>query len=307
MGSFATNRERELEMPYAGEIFAILTAVVWAFAVILFKKSGESVHPVALNFYKNLLALVLLFPSIFIFGAGISGAFTSKEYIMLLVSGALGIGLADTFFFRSLNLLGAGISAIVDCLYSPSIIILSFLWLGETLGTFQMAGLILILSAVLTISGAGKGGYITRHDLLWGIFWGAMAMATMAVGIVMIKPLLSDSPFLWLTQIRVIGGMIILAIIIPFFPRWKSIMLPKLNRKSFAYTAGGSFMGAYLAMILWLAGMKFTTASVAAALNQTSNIFIFIFAAIFLKEPITPRRVVGIALGVTGAFMVTFG
>jgi drug/metabolite transporter (DMT)-like permease len=73
------------------------------------------------------------------------------------------------------------------------------------------------------------------------------------------------------------------------------------------YLISSSFLGAYLAMILWLAGMKFTMASIAAALNQTSNIFIFIFAAIFLKEPITPRRTAGIVLGVAGAFMVTFG
>lgn len=290
-----------------GQAYAIATAIVWAFAVILFKKSGENVHPLALNFYKNLLAMTLLVPTILVFGGGFSDSFTAKEYIVLLASGALGIGLADTFFFKSLNLLGAGLSAIVDCLYSPSIILLSFFWLGESLSLIQMIGLVMIISAVMTVSRSDKNGHISRKNLIWGIFWGALAMATMAIGIVMIKPLLSTAPFLMLTELRLAGGMIILLAIIPFYPRWTTMMMPRLNRRGFGYLIGASFVGAYLAMILWLAGMKFTTTSIAAALNQTSNIFIFVFAAMFLKEPITPRRTVGIVLGVVGALIVTFG
>jgi drug/metabolite transporter (DMT)-like permease len=50
--------------------------------------------------------------------------------------------------------------------------------------------------------------------------------------------------------------------------------------------------------------MKFTQASTAAALNQTSSIFVFIFAALLLKEKITTARLIGIVLGVAGTFLV---
>ena len=295
------------QIPYLGQIFAILTAISWAFAVILFKKSGETVHPVALNFFKNLLAMVLLVPTIFLFGEPVRNLFTVDEYALLLLSGALGIGIADTLFFKSLNLLGAGLSAIVDCMYSPSIIILAFLWLGETLSVLQIIGIVIIVSAVLTISKMGNGKIITRHDLISGILLGILAMATMAVGIVIVKPILDRSPILWLTEVRLMGGIIILIFVLLFHPGRRKIISPRLDRQSWIYTISGSFVGSYVAMVLWLAGMKYTKASIAAALNQTANIFIFIFAAWLLKEPITPRRIVGIALGVSGAFMVTFG
>jgi drug/metabolite transporter (DMT)-like permease len=77
--------------------------------------------------------------------------------------------------------------------------------------------------------------------------------------------------------------------------------------KSWGYTISGSFAGAYLAMLVWLAGMKYTQASIASALNQMSSIFIFILAALVLHEKVTLLRVVGIILGVTGAVLVTFG
>jgi drug/metabolite transporter (DMT)-like permease len=60
-------------------------------------------------------------------------------------------------------------------------------------------------------------------------------------------------------------------------------------------------------MFVWLAGMKYTQASIASALNQTSTIFIFIFAAILLKERITLGRIIGIILAFFGTFLVLFG
>jgi drug/metabolite transporter (DMT)-like permease len=60
-------------------------------------------------------------------------------------------------------------------------------------------------------------------------------------------------------------------------------------------------------MFVWLAGMKYTQASIASALNQTSTIFIFIFAAIFLKESINLKRTIGIILAFIGSFLVLSG
>jgi len=69
----------------------------------------------------------------------------------------------------------------------------------------------MIISAVLTISRADRNGNITGRNLLLGILWGALAMFTMAIGIVMIKPLLDRSPLLPLIEIRLFGGGIFIA------------------------------------------------------------------------------------------------
>jgi drug/metabolite transporter (DMT)-like permease len=66
-------------------------------------------------------------------------------------------------------------------------------------------------------------------------------------------------------------------------------------------------MGTYISLLFWLGGMKYTQASIAAALNQTSTLWTFVFAAWLLKEPVTGRRIAGLALGVGGVALVTFG
>ena len=282
-------------------------AVVWAFSVILFKKSGESVHPLALNTFKSTLATALLIPTLLVGGETLYYSAPAQDYGLLLFSGVIGITLADTLFFKSLNLLGAGLSAIVDCLYSPFVILLSVLFIGEQLGGLQVIGVFLIISAVLTVTSRKGNGMIKRQDLVWGSIWGALAMAMMAVSIVMIKPLLDRSPLLWATEIRLISGSIGLYVLLLCHERKKAILETLFIAGTWKYTLAGSFLGGYVAMIAWIGGMKYTQASIASALNQSSNVFVFLFAAFFLKERITVLRLAAIITAIIGVFLVAFG
>lgn len=293
-------------VPYFGEVLALTTAVVWAFAVILFKKSGETVHPIALNLFKNVLSAILLIPTLWLFGEPLLREAPASHYGIMLLSGCIGIGIADTLFFYSLNTLGAGLSAVVDCFYSPSMIVMAMIFLGESLTAWEIFGAALIISAILT----GTAGDSTRHipprQLIKGILFGMAAVALIAASIVIVKPVLAESPVLWVTEWRLVGGILILLVGLLLRRGRIAIVRSATHVHRWGYMVSGSFVGAYLSMMLWLGGMKFTQASTASALNQTTNVFIFIFAAIFLREPITLQRTAAIALAVTGAYLVMF-
>ncbi|MFN8177502.1 MAG: DMT family transporter [bacterium] len=290
-----------------GEVLSLLSAVAWAVAVILFRRSGEHVHPLGLSMFKNVLAVVCILATMPLVGATLIRSAPAHDYATLLVSGVLGIAVGDTLFFLALNSLGAGRIAIVDCLYSPFVIGLSMLWLGERLTLAKAAGAVLILSAVVAVTREKRSAPAERAGLLRGVLWGTLALAAMAVGIVMVKPLLERSPLLWVTEIRLVGGIAGLAIVLALHPGRRAILGTVRSPQRWRYTVSGSFVGTYVAMLFWLGGMKLAPASVAAALNQTSNIFIFVLAAVFLRERITPVRMLGIVLGVVGSFGVMFG
>jgi len=291
--------------PLAGEALSLLTAVVWALAVTLFRKSGETVHPLALNVFKNSLALVLLVPTIWLFGQTLWLEAPTRIYAVLFLSGAIGIGIGDTLFFQSLNRLGAGLTGIVVCMYSPFIIAFSHVWLHESLSFLQLIGAFLIIFAVLftTVHKTSRDNMPARPFL--AIVYGVLASAAMAGGVVLMKPLLGTYPVVWVAEIRLIGGMVALAIILLIHSGRKRILASLASTTNRGYTLGGSLLGAYVSMILWIAGMKYTQASTASALNQTSTIFIFIFAGLLLREPITFRRAVGISIAFVGAFLVS--
>jgi drug/metabolite transporter (DMT)-like permease len=65
-----------------------------------------------------------------------------------------------------------------------------------------------------------------------------------------------------------------------------------------------SILGTYVSLWMWMAGFKYTYASVAALLNQTSVVFALIFAALILKESLGRRKLVAITLALGGAVVV---
>lgn len=294
-------------VPYIGEILSLIAAVLWALAIILFKKSGESVHPLALNAFKDVLAMLLYLPTLALAGVSLIQPHPPSDYLLLLASGVIGIAVGDTLLFKSLFVIGAGPSALVSCLYSPFIIGLSFLWIGERLTLLQLIGAALIVTAVLEAMRMKDRSRAGLRRRLAGIGWGVLAQMSMAVGVVMVKPLLDEAPLLWALQIRLIGGVLALLLFLWVNPARGRILSTLLVRGSRSYTLSSSFIGGYIAMVVWLGGIKLTKASIASALNQTNTIFVLIFAALILRERITPGRVVAILLAAAGALMVVFG
>jgi drug/metabolite transporter (DMT)-like permease len=67
----------------------------------------------------------------------------------------------------------------------------------------------------------------------------------------------------------------------------------------------GTILGVVLAMGFWIAGFKYTDASIAAVLNQTHIFFLIFFAAVFLKESLTPRKLFGAVLGFAGVALIS--
>jgi len=293
--------------PLMGEFFALATAITWALAVILFTKSGETVHPLALTLFNCILGFGFVHILLTVTGMAIWPAVSSRDAWLLIISGALGIAISDWLFFQSLNMIGAGFSAIIDCLYSPFIIFMSVFWLKERLGLVQICGVALIVLAVGTATHARGPRAAHSKQMMVGVIIGIAAIAFLAVSIVMAKMLLTRIPFLQVAQIRLFGGLIVMLPMIMFHPRRHRVLSSLLIKRGWIYTLSGSLIGTCLAMLMWLAGMKYTQASIAAALNQTSNLFIFVFAAWLLKEPIDQRKTIAIVLGAVGSFMVTFG
>jgi len=292
---------------YLGNAFALATAIIWAIAVILFKKSGEKVHPIALNLFKCVLAFVLLIPTMLLFGESLMPNSSLKIYAILFASGIVGIGISDTLFFVGLNHLGAGLSAIAGYIYSPFIIILSFAMLGESFTPIQAVGTILVISAIFTANADRRSGKLLPGDLRKGLTAVVLGNAAIAISVIMMKPYLAESPLIWSAEIRLAGGILTLLLMLLFHPKRKRILSSLKSVGSLKYTLSGSLFGTYFAMVLWIAGMKYTQASTAAVLNQTSDIFVFILAAIFLREHVTRYRLIGIILAICGAIMVSLG
>lgn len=292
---------------YLGEILSLGAALVWAFAVLFLRKSGETAAPFALNLYRVGVSTLLLLVTLLAMGEPLLPERESSDYLVLGLSGVFGIALSDTFFHKCLNLVGAGLCSIVDCLYSPMVAVVAFLMLSERLDGWQLAGMGLVIGGVLVTTRAVPPAGATRRDLLQGILWGTAAMATLAFGVVLAKPVLANGSLLWATTFRQAASFAVMAPVALVLPQRRAIWSVFVPRRDWRFVLPGTVLGSYLALQLWLGGMKYTEAGTAAILNQTSTIFVLILAAIFLREPFTARRWLAAGLALVGILMVTVG
>ena len=290
-------------MHIIGILCATSAALFWAIAVIMFKKSGEQLSPTALNLFKGIVTLLLLAPTLWVADVPLFPKRPLHEWLLFSLSGLLGITLADNLFFMALRRLGAGLWAVVDCLYLPFVIVLSGVFLDESIGPRGLIGAALVVAAIAASSFSKTAASEPHRDTTAGLLLGSLAVSMLAGSIIMIKPLLAETSILWASFVRLlagVGGLLVMAVIHPERRLILGVLIPS---PSWKVALPASVIGNYVAMLAWLAGFKYTLVSIAAILNQLATIFTFILAALFLKEPVTPTRLIAILLAVCGALL----
>ncbi|HVP58254.1 MAG TPA: DMT family transporter [bacterium] len=289
-----------------GELFALACAVTWGFAVIFLTKSGETVSPFDLNLFRVGFTSPLLVATTLLVGQQLVPRVAVTDYLLLFASGIIGITISDTLFHFTLNRIGAGIAAIVDSLYSPFVVLSAFLMLGEKLAGRQYVGMALVVGGVLVAARHGPPKGVPRRQIALGVLCGILAMATVAFGIVLAKPVLNRSPVIWATTMRQVAALAVMLVFAGISRRRRKIFEVFRPSPRWKYSVPGTLLGSYIALILWVAGMKYTKAGAAAILNQTSTIYVLLLASVFLKEPLTRRKIVAAIFAVAGIVLITY-
>tara|TARA_Y100001980_G_C14554570_1_gene341464 strand:+ start:3073 stop:3972 length:900 start_codon:yes stop_codon:yes gene_type:complete len=291
-----------------GEILSLGSAITWGISVSLFKIIGNSVSPYILNPLKNTIGTILfVLTTLLISDISAVNALSTNEALILALSGIIGITIADVLFLISLNILGTSRSAIINTIYSPMVIMLAYFILDESLTFADIVGGLLILLSILYLSFNQEKSNIS--NLNKGLIIGILAYSLMALGIIMVKPILnrfsnSIEMQLWIIIFRLIPGTLLSYITMKFMMKKKEIILQLSNKKIWPIILLGSFLGTYVGFAMWVIGMAKTSASIASILNQTSTIFIAFFGWLILKETFSRKMMICFFISIIGAFII---
>ncbi len=305
-----------------GEALSILSAMTWAVGVILYRQLVRSLPPLTLNFNKNMLVLAMMLPLPWLLHGTALPSLSVREVLLAMSSGFLGIAVADTLYFVALSRLGAGRMGVIGNAYSPLVIVLSVVLLGERLGPWQVAGFVLVMAGVAVVAKRPEparivvGEPVPPPDLppalaasaptmshAAAITLGIVAIALMAVAIVMIKPVLETQPLGWVTLLRLSGALLGLVVIAAVRGELR-MLSARGHRVNWKLLAAAAFVGQFLSMVLWLGGYKYAPASVAAMLNETASIFIVLLAWWWLREPLGKQGLIGVVLTIFGVILM---
>ncbi|NNC98258.1 MAG: DMT family transporter [Gammaproteobacteria bacterium] len=294
-----------------GEFCATACSIAWALSVVLFRRSGESMPAFELNFVKNIIAALLLLATVVVIelfqdGAGLP-SFSRWDMFLTFVSGLIGLAIADTWYFKGLQYLGAARMGIVATIYSPSVISLSALFLGESLQGWQYLGFVLVLLGLLMVAWRQNKQDIDPADLRKGLFFGGTAVILTAAGVLMVTGVMDRQPFFWTALLRMLAGLAGMCIFMSVRKEWPLFRQNLKGNHPWKTIVLASFLGGYLSMALWLTGYKLINPAVASILNETSSVFIVFFAWLVLKEHISRQKILGLLLTLSGVMVVLMG
>ncbi len=252
-----------------GEIAALTTALCWAVAARLFRLLGQSFSPLAMNFWKGSISIVLLSFATQLFLPSVS--LPTSAWCWLLLSGAIGIGLGDTFFFQALNKIGDAQTMLVAETLAPIFTaLLAMAWIGEWLSWQQWLGIAVVILSVDVIVKLQKRASLELFSMS-GYVYAALAALCQAVGAVISRDMLVSYELdaFNASQIRLIGGLVIItSLLLIMKQRW-------LPQKSNAVRTWGLFfvttlIGTVLAIYLQMVAFSATKAAVVQTLFACS-------------------------------------
>ena len=298
--------------PYFGELAMLTAAICWSIAVIIFKSASKKLSPFLITALKNTIALILFIIFFLLFDMPLwESGFETTDYIKIIISGILGMGIGDILFIYALSQIGANRIAILNCFEPAAVYCFSIFLLGTILTTQQFIGFIIVTISLLIISYENDTNDIDPYIKKRGIIIQLTAILLSSLGIVLIKPVLSkitDSIAiqLWVTAFRLFPGFIVAWLIFSFQKNKLGYLKPLKKSNVIFKIILGSGLGTFIALSFWIIGYaNIEKPPIASIIGQTSVIFIILLSFIFLKEKISKLRIVSILFALSGVILIT--
>ncbi|HLO85147.1 MAG TPA: DMT family transporter [Nostocaceae cyanobacterium] len=236
---------------------------------------------------------------------------TPLPILLLLLSGAVGIGLGDTAFLAAINHLGARRALLLGTLSPPMTAIAATIFLKESLNISAWCGILLTILGVAWVitERVSDNANISSTHLWRGIGFGFLAEIADSSGAIFSRAAFGLTNFspLWAALLRLVAALVIILACAwfpkrqknPFsYPYWQS-------KKVILASFSAAFCGTYLGIWLQQIAIKFTSAGIATTLLQTSPLFV-IPIAIFMGEKVTWRAIAGVIIAILGIALLFY-
>lgn len=287
-----------------GEVAALTAAFLWALSTVIFGRLGKSLSPLVLNLAKGCIAIALITVTL-ILQTNLQPELPGAAVFWLLLSGAIGIGLGDTAYFKAINGLGARRALLMESLAPPLTALIALIFLGERLSAIAWLGIFLTILGVAWVISERVPGTGASPHVGQGVVWGLLAALGQASGAVMSRGALADTVVdpLWSGLLRITAGVVVLICLVG----WRGQVVEKLrllrSRQLLPAVGIAAFLGTYLAIWLQQISFKYTPAGIAQALLATSPLFVLPIAA-GLGDRITWRAVLGVLVAIGGIWLL---
>jgi len=199
-------------------IFSAFGATLsWTYACSIWRTQTNIYKPIEINFLKNIIAFIVFSPIFFILNYSIH----YKYFVLLILSGIIGIGLGDTFYLKSLNLIGTRKTLSIEALSPLIAAIAGALFINENLNINAWIGIATVTGTLVKI--IRKKSYLLNKDSKFVIsnnslndyIYSFLSVLCAVIAALISRFVLIESDLspIFTTEIRLFGSIIFLCLI----------------------------------------------------------------------------------------------
>ncbi len=199
-------------------IFSALGAsLCWTYACFIWRSQTNYHRPLDINLLKNLFAFIFFSPVLFT----LHNIVQYKFLILLLFSGIIGIGFGDTFYLKSLKLIGTRKTLSIEGL-SPILAALSGgIFINENLSIKSWVGIIIVSISLISILKKKNNlidknyNFSTKYFAYRNYIYSFLSILCAVIGALLSRYVFLQTNLnpLQTTEIRLLGSLIFLIII----------------------------------------------------------------------------------------------
>lgn len=293
-------------MPFLGEIFGLLTAVMWSLTSLSFARATLAVGSARVNVTRLIVAIIFLTLSIWIFR--IPYEMSGQQVLYLFYSGLAGIVFGDSFLFKAFQYIGARLSMLLMSLAPAISAILAFLILDEHLSLLSIVGIVVTMAGIALVVFERSTSAPSLHSMnKWGFLFALFGAIGQGSGLVLAKMAfaLGDIHGFVATLVRLFASTIILLPALYMTGHIKQVFSAyRQHKQAFLLTIAGSFTGPYLGISFSLMAVAYTKVGIAATLMATVPIMMLPLVKIIHNEPLSTKAIVGAFIAVAGVALL---
>ncbi|MFN2166959.1 MAG: DMT family transporter [Anaerolineae bacterium] len=291
----------------SGELFALLSAFLWAMASVLLTVGARRIHVLPMNLIRCVISTTFFWTLLPFYGgldavAAIPAA--AWPWLVLSVLGLLVVG--DTLYFRSMDLAGVSWAMPVASVNPLWAVLLASAFLGEPLSWTLVLGAMLVIAGVVLVSRSAMpevaGRVVDPGDRRRGILLALLVSVLWAAGQVALKPATAGMHSIVANSVRQPMGMLILLGLTLRRGRWRA--LRKLDRRSWAVIGVASLVGTGVGSLFFVWAIQLAGAGRTAVLTSTAPLLAIPFSMLWLRERPTRWTLAGTLLTTTGIVLV---
>lgn len=266
---------------------------------MLFQQVGQQMSAAAMNLFKGIVAIVCLVVILIPYGFA---DIPRDDFLLLALSGLVGICLGDTFYFLTIKCMGSRLALLVGALIPVFTAIIAILLLNERIAFNAGIGLVMTVAGVAYVLWDRSESATTSVSTHWvkGIVFGFLFVLTNAMAIIFTKVGVENIPAMDATLVRTawaVLGLFFWGLVTRSMVSWTIPLKDRgLRNKLIIASVVGAFLGTWLSVV----ALKFTHAAVAVTLNSTSPLFILPLAIWVLKERVSRRAISGAIIACLG-------